>query len=137
MRKNLHTAFTLVEVLTVSAILLFLAGLLVHTVNKVQVAADQATCLKPLRIALDNWTKGQKPKALENVSLGVTMHDSDWEAGYHLLAYQIGDCTEEGAHLRCSVQLRLRGPLGRPISKWVTYRVVPGARTAISREKLP
>jgi hypothetical protein len=137
MRKNHHSAFTLIEVLSVSAIFLFLTGLLVHTVNKVQVTADQTASLKPLKSALDSWKKGQRPANLAGGPSGVTMQDSDWEASHPLLAYQIGDCTEEGAYLRCSVQLRLRGPHNRPVVKWVTYRVLPGTPTNVTREELP
>jgi hypothetical protein len=135
MRKNHHSAFTLVEVLSVSAIFLFLTSLLVHTVNKVQVAADQATSLKPLKSALDSWKKGQKPTALAGGALALTVHDSDWEANHRLVAYQIGDCTEEGVYLRCSVLLRLRGPNNRPVSKWVTYRIMAGTPTIVSRKE--
>jgi hypothetical protein len=137
MRKNHHSAFTLVEVLSVSAIFLFLTGLLFHTVNKVQLAADQTASLKLLKSALDSWKNGQKPTALGGSPSGAVIQDSEWEAGHRLLAYHIGDCIDEGAYLRCSVQLRLRGPRNRPAVKWVAYRVLPGTPTIVSREKLP
>jgi hypothetical protein len=137
MRKHHHSAFTLVELLVISAIFILLTGLLVRTAHKVQVAADQTTCINSLKIALQNWKKGGTPADLDGNSPAITMRDKDWKAGCSLLDYQIGDCTEQGTSLRCPVRLRLRGPQGQAISKSVTYRVLTGPERIIFREALP
>jgi hypothetical protein len=133
MRKQDHNGFTLVEVLTISAIIIALMGLLVRTVHKVQVTADHTSSVNHLKNALNSWKKGQMPAGLRRGSSALTFRDRDWDAGLRLLDYQVGECTEEGGCLRCRVRLRLRGLQDRTVYRWVTYRVETGPEPLISR----
>ncbi len=134
MRKQAHSGFTLFEVLTITAIITALMGLLVRTVHKVQVTADQTSSINNLKNALDSWKKGQKPAALQRGSSAILVRDRDWEAGLRLLDYRIGECTEQEGCLRCPVRLRLGGLEGRMTFRWVTYQVAPGPEPLICRD---
>jgi prepilin-type N-terminal cleavage/methylation domain-containing protein len=129
--------FTLIEVLCISAILAFLASLLLHTIQKVDDAADHAAYVKIVKRALESWKKGQRPRTLRESSPAISVLDRDWEARYRLVKYQIGDCTAENECIRCSVRLSLRDPQGRLSTKGVTYRVRTSPGLAVAREEVP
>src|SRR5262249_28022525 len=135
--KPRRCGFTVLEVLAVSGIVAVLAGLLAHTVRKMEAAADQTNCTNNLKLVLESWKRGEQPTALLESSSGITVRDTDWEGSKRLLDYRIQDCRREGAGLRFSVQLRLRDESRRAIAKQATYWVFSNPDVRVAREPLP
>jgi hypothetical protein len=135
--KRHHSAFALIELLALTGIFALLAGLLVHTIRKVEAAANQTTCTNNLKMVLESWKKGERPTALQESSAGVMVRDMDWETCWRLLDYRIDGCRREGASLCFSVKLRLCDQQQRTVAKWATYQVDAGPGISVARSKLP
>jgi hypothetical protein len=135
--KRPRSAFTLIEVLAISAVIAVLAGLLIHTIRKVEAAAHQTTCTNNLKMLLESWKKGERPAALEESSTGVTYRAMDYRARWRLLDYHIEDCRRESNGLRFSVRLRLCDPQDRTVAKQATYWMSSGPDISVARPMLP
>jgi hypothetical protein len=121
--KHRRDGFTVFEVLGLIALYVFVAGLLIHTVHKVHVAAGHSACKAHLAAALDSWKKGLSPNPLRHASPARAVRDPAWKSGRRLVAYRIAECTGGGSDWRCAVELTLRDRDGRTVRRIVTYRV--------------
>jgi Tfp pilus assembly protein PilV len=135
--KRHHSGFTLIEVLSISAIFTVLTSMLLHTVQKVETAASRTTSTNHLKIALETWKQGKVPSTLRDGSPAISVRDADWEGRFRLTSYQIESSSAEGDQLRCSVQLSLRTQHGRTLRKRATYLVSPGPQIMVARGEAP
>jgi hypothetical protein len=74
-------------------------------------AVDPPHAREALRIALDQWKKGEGPRSLESSATPMIIQDFDWAGGARLIDYQVVDDGQpQGANLRVQVNLTLNSP---------------------------
>jgi len=103
-------------------------------------AVDPSQARAALKIALDQWKKGETISAVEASATPMTIQDFDWMAGARLVDYEVlSDGLPEDANLRVQVKLTLR-PKGnsssKPIEKKVWYLVGTSPSTTVFRDAL-
>jgi len=73
-------------------------------------AVDVRHARDAIKIALDQWKKGDSPRSLASSSTPMIVQDFEWQAGAKLLDYQlIDDGKAYDANLRIQVKLTLTG----------------------------
>ncbi len=103
-------------------------------------AVEPARAREALRIALDQWKKGEGPRSLESSATPMTIQDFDWAGGARLIDYQvIDDGQPQGANLRVQVRLTLSSPTkgqGKASEKKVWYLVGTSPSVTVFRDML-
>lgn len=88
-----------------------------------------------LRSTLEHWKGSQPAASLAGATPPITAQDLDWEAGYDLVEYRVlDDGRNDNANLRISVELDLRDPGGREVTKQVSYVVGTSPSATVFRE---
>jgi hypothetical protein len=96
-----------------------------------------------LKIALDEWKKGETIKAVQTSSTPLIVQDLDWSSGAKLIDYEIlGDGQPEDASLRLRVKLTMNGGpaagknQGKAAEKSVWYLVTTSPKVTVFRDML-
>jgi hypothetical protein len=98
-------------------------------------AVDGSKARDALRTVLDGWKGGAKPESLKSGSPSITAQDLDWIAGFTLVDYRVVDEGKaDDANLRIPVELKLKDPSGREVSKRVSYVVGTSPQVTVFRE---
>jgi hypothetical protein len=114
---------------------LFLAGCSASSAHSV----DPSHARDALKIALDEWKKGEGPKSLQSSASPMTVQDFEWQSGAKLLDYQlIDDGKAQDANLRVQVKLTLASASGKgtPIEKKVWYLIGTSPSVTVFRDML-
>jgi hypothetical protein len=103
-------------------------------------AVNPTRAREALRIALDQWKKGEDPRSLESSATPMTIQDFDWAGGARLIDYQvIDDGQPQGANLSVQVKLTLSSPTkgqGKAGAKKVWYLVGTSPSVTVFRDML-
>jgi hypothetical protein len=103
--------------------------------RKMAPPVDPARAREALRTTLDSWKSGGTPETLKSSPAAITAQDFDWMAGFKLVDYRIdGDGKDDNANLRIPVQLTLRDPGGKELTKRVTYVVGTSPAVTVFRD---
>jgi hypothetical protein len=86
-------------------------------------AADPEQARASLQVGLDAWKAGSKADALLQQTPPIRFVDGDWEKGWTLKSYKLGQEKQLGQQRKCGVQLSLRGPKGESATKDVHYEI--------------
>ncbi len=98
-------------------------------------AVDSSKAREALQTTLEGWKNGKKPEDLKTGPMAITAQDLDWLAGYSLVSYQVVDeGKNDDANLRIPVELKLRDPAGKEVSKRVSYVVGTNPSVTVFRE---
>ena len=96
---------------------------------------DPGRAREALHTVLECWQKGDPIDALKSASPAIVAQDFDWMSGLRLLAFEItGDGQDDNANLRIPVQLTLRSPKGKELTKRVTYVVGTSPALTVFRD---
>ena len=97
-------------------------------------STDAAQGREALKTALDAWKSGATPQSLRAANPAVHVADEDWEGGFRLESYQIGERGQAtGTSYQCPVSLTLRDPQGGPVTRQVTYAVATDPAVSVVR----
>jgi len=106
-------------------------------------AVDVPRARDALKIALDEWKKGESPESLASASTPMIVQDFEWGSGAKLIDYQIiDDGKAEDANLRIQVKLTTSGGTGqgktqgKNAEKKVWYLVGTSPKVTVFRDML-
>jgi hypothetical protein len=102
-------------------------------------AVDAPQAREALKIALDEWKKGETPQSLTAAATPIVVQDFEWAAGARLINYEIvGDGQPEDANLRAQVKLTLAAAKGQGKStdKKVWYVVGTSPKVTVFRDMM-
>jgi hypothetical protein len=106
-------------------------------------AVDPLRARGALKIALDEWKKGESPKSLASASTPMVVQDFEWASGARLVDYQIvDDGKAEDANLRVQVKLTVSAGQGlgkaaaKTAEKKVWYLVGTSPQVTVFRDML-
>jgi len=112
-----------------------LVGLGSSGCGKARPKADADLARETLRMALDAWKKGQPADSLKDRSPPINVADHEWRGGFALLDYRVAEKDQHfGSDLRCQVELSLRNPKGKTLTKKATYSVGTNNALIVVRE---
>jgi hypothetical protein len=95
---------------------------------------DAAQGREALKTALDAWKSGATPDSLRSASPAMHVADEDWQGGYRLETYQIGERGKAtGTSYQCPVTLTLRDPQGGSVTRQATYAVATDPAVSVVR----
>jgi hypothetical protein len=104
-------------------------------------AVDMPRARDALKIALDEWKKGESPKSVESASTPIVVQDFDWASGAKLIDYQIVDDGKAyDANLRVQVKLTMSGGQSqgkaeaKAAEKRVWYLVTTSPKVTVFRD---
>jgi hypothetical protein len=96
-----------------------------------------------LKIALDEWKKGESSKSLASAATPMVVQDFEWDSGAKLIDYEIiDDGKAEDANLRIQVKLTTSGGAGqgkaqgKTAEKKVWYLVGTSPKLTVFRDML-
>jgi hypothetical protein len=106
-------------------------------------AVDAPQARDALKIALNEWKKGESIKAVQTASTPLIVQDVEWSSGAKLIDYEIlGDGQAEDASLRLRVKLTINGGpasgknRGTTAEKSVWYLVTTSPKITVFRDML-
>jgi hypothetical protein len=104
-------------------------------------AVDMPRARDALKIALDEWKKGESPKSLESASTPIVVQDMDWSSGAKLIDYElVDDGKAYDANLRILVKLTMNGgpsqgkAQAKAAEKRVWYLVTTSPKVTVFRD---
>jgi hypothetical protein len=86
-------------------------------------AADPEQARSSLQAGLDAWKAGSKAESLLEKLPPIRFVDSDWQSGWALKNYKLGQEKQLGQQRKCAVKLTLGGPKGDTTTKDVHYEI--------------